>query len=354
MNQKGHIPTLDGLRAVAIILVMICHASQDDPKLSGLGHMGVMIFFALSGFLITTRLLDEYRLKGRISLRNFYLRRAFRILPPALVYLALVSALSAAGIIICSGAAIRAALFFYANYIDGGDRHWRVIHFWSLSVEEHFYLLWPALLIGFGVSRGWKTAIGLAAMVVVWRATDHHFQILLHVTHDPHLRCDFSGTEVISDALLWGCVLAFLKPRLTPTVSSVIAVLSGGLLAVYTMGIRIPATPHNVEFITTVMHMLPAVMLGAIVACPSAPIGRLLELAPLRYVGILSYSLYIWQEMFLGGAGPLLPVPLAVCAAFACAYLSYRFIERPCIRIGRQWITRRPVVGQRRLTEAKQ
>lgn len=340
-RQSDRIPTLDGLRALAILIVIVSHASHGEGALDGLGHMGVMIFFALSGYLITTRLLDEYRLKGHISLRDFYLRRAFRILPPALTYLAVVALLSALGIVICSGSALRSALFFYANYIEGGDASWRVIHFWSLSVEEHFYLLWPVLLIGFGVWRGWKTAVGLAVMIILWRAADHHYQILFRIFHDPHLKWNFSGTDVIADSLLWGCCLAFFKPRLAPAVSTVATILSAALLAVYTMGIRLPLTPHNVEFVTTVMHVLPALMLGAILACPAAPIGRLLELAPLRYVGLLSYSLYIWQQLFLGGPGLKLPLPLAIGAAFACAYMSYRFIEQPCIRLGRRLISKR-------------
>jgi peptidoglycan/LPS O-acetylase OafA/YrhL len=95
-----------------------------------------MIFFALSGFLITTRLLEEYRKNGRISLRDFYLRRAFRILPPALLYLAVLSVLVALGVVICSSQMIVGALFFYANYVDPvGDLGWRAGHFWSLSME---------------------------------------------------------------------------------------------------------------------------------------------------------------------------------------------------------------------------
>jgi peptidoglycan/LPS O-acetylase OafA/YrhL len=340
-RHSDHIPTLDGLRAVAIAIVIICHASQDNPRLQSFGLMGVMIFFALSGYLITTRLLEEHRINGRISLPDFYLRRGFRILPPALIYLAVVSALSAAGVIICSGDAIRSALFFYANYITLGDLHWRALHFWSLSVEEHFYLLWPPLLICFGVRRGWLTALGLIGIVILWRAIDHHYHILVRIFHDPHLFWNFLGTDVVADCLLWGCFLAFFKPRLSPFVSTAVAALSATLLALYMLDVRVPFTPHYVEILTTEIHALPSLMLGAIIACPSAPIGRLLELAPLRYIGRLSYSLYIWQQIFLGGTGSVLPVPLAVCAALACAYLSYRFIERPAIAYGRRLISKR-------------
>jgi peptidoglycan/LPS O-acetylase OafA/YrhL len=170
MNTK-RIPTLDGLRAAAISIVIASHIDQHQSMaLSRIGHMGVMIFFALSGYLITARLLDEYAANGRISLRNFYLRRAFRILPPALTYIAILSILAAAGLVVCNAAAIRGALLFYVNYMDVGDTGHRVGHFWSLSVEEHFYLLWPLALITFGVSKGWRTALMLTAGRRVARA----------------------------------------------------------------------------------------------------------------------------------------------------------------------------------------
>src|SRR5579859_7269324 len=108
--EPDRIPTLDGLRAVAILIVMVAHVFHDNVRLLALGHMGVLIFFALSGYLITTRLLAEYRSSGRISLRDFYLRRAFRILPPALAYLGVVSVLSALGLVICGAPAVRSAL----------------------------------------------------------------------------------------------------------------------------------------------------------------------------------------------------------------------------------------------------
>ncbi|HXI40052.1 MAG TPA: acyltransferase, partial [Bryobacteraceae bacterium] len=102
--MTDRIPTLDGLRAVAILLVLISHAIDrtQHTGLAELGHAGVAIFFALSGYLITTRLLIEYRATGAISLRNFYVRRAFRILPPAMLYLAILWLLTLTGLIVCT------------------------------------------------------------------------------------------------------------------------------------------------------------------------------------------------------------------------------------------------------------
>jgi peptidoglycan/LPS O-acetylase OafA/YrhL len=338
--DPGRIPTLDGLRAVAILIVVASHV--DHQGLVGqLGHMGVMIFFALSGYLITMRLLEEYGKKGRISLRDFYLRRAFRILPPAVTYLAVLSLLVALGIVVCSTASIWGALLFYVNYQKVGEIGWRAGHFWSLSVEEHFYLFWPLMLVGFGVGRGWKTALALIVGIIVWRATDHRFHILEKMFHVPYLRWNTSGTDVLADTLLWGCALAFFKLRFNSFVSVAIAASSALLLALISMGFRLPL--HSTELVLTVEHVLPAALLGAVIACPQNFIGRFLELKPMRFIGNLSYSLYIWQQLFLGGPEQKMPPVLGLAAAFACAYLSYRFIEQPCIRAGRALINQRPI-----------
>jgi peptidoglycan/LPS O-acetylase OafA/YrhL len=327
------IPTLDGMRAIAILIVVSAHASH-LRFINGLGHMGVMIFFALSGYLITSRLLDEYRTNGRISLRDFYLRRAFRILPPAVTYLAVVGLLTALGVVICNVSAIWGALLFYVNYQDVAGMAgtaWRVGHFWSLSVEEHFYLIWPSLLIFFGVLAGWRTAAALAVTLLLWRLGDNHF----HIVSAPYLHEQFYRTDLIADTLLWGCCVAFVKARSNAVVSTGVAIVSAILLALMTMGIS-----GKIGYLLQSMHFIPAVFLWAVVSCPAAPIGRFLELAPMRFIGNLSYSLYIWQQLFLGGQGQQLPVTLGVAAAFACAYLSYRFIEQPSIALGRGVVRR--------------
>jgi len=343
--RSDRIPTLDGLRAVAIVFVMVSHVFQDNKKLAELGHLGVLIFFALSGYLITIRLLVEYRSEGRISLRNFYLRRLFRILPPALVYLGVLSLLSALGIVICSGPVILSALLFYTNYIDIVPTGWMAGHFWSLSVEEHFYLFWPLLLIVFGVRTGWRTAIALVFSILLWRLADFRFHILARALHEPYLQWFPFRTDLIADTLLWGCGLAFLALKTGRLVSTVAAFGSMCLLILFCEGIPLPFPPHNAAYIALIEHLLPALVVGAIVACPAAPIGRLLELAPVRFVGNLSYSLYIWQQLFLWGpGGQRMPALVGVSAAFACAYLSYRFIEQPCILFGREIISRRPLI----------
>jgi peptidoglycan/LPS O-acetylase OafA/YrhL len=332
-TKSNYIPTLDGLRAVAIFTVILAHSIETPAgtKIGNLGGVGVHIFFALSGYLITTRLLQEYASTGHISLRNFYMRRVFRILPPAIFFLGTVWLLSMTSLVVCNWRAIRASLLFYANYTNFGGSGWRVAHFWSLSVEEHFYIFWPALLLVFDVRKGWRTAAAAAITIILWRVLDDHFHIIDHLFHIPLLGQSLYRTDLIADVLFWGCCLAFYlrgPPRrsLNPLLSTAIAVTAAAVLVVPIF--------WPIDHSAFVMNLFPTVLLGAIVAAPTAPIGRFLELPFMRFFGRLSYSLYIWQQLFLGGPGPRLPLPFALAALLACAYFSYKVIEQPCIRFG--------------------
>lgn len=198
-SLNKHIPALDGVRGVAISLVVISHVFPPESRYREIGHMGVLLFFALSGYLITTKLLDEYREHEEIRLRAFYLRRAFRILPAALTYLLILSILIALNWVNCDQRSIMAAALFYVNYIPVSLVAWKAGHFWSLSVEEHFYLLWPALLLLFGVLRGWRTAAFLACSICLWRCVYQDWRWWFH-------------TDYIADAL-FGAAAWPLFPR---------------------------------------------------------------------------------------------------------------------------------------------
>jgi len=210
-KPKNYIPGLDGLRAVAILAVIVAHTLNEAryPRIVGVGKAGVLVFFALSGFLITTRLLAEYEKSGRISLWNFYVRRTFRILPPALIYLGVIAILAKAGMVTCSWQAIRSALLFYNNYTLYGDAGYKVGHFWSLCVEEHFYLVWPALLIVFGVRKGLRTSVILTVVIIFVRLLDDRYRLLAHLIDSPATSTLSYRTDLVADTLLWGCSLAF-------------------------------------------------------------------------------------------------------------------------------------------------
>lgn len=333
-ENKDYIPTLDGLRALAIAMVTASHAfPYSEQPIWANGHLGVLIFFALSGYLITTHLVRQFDATGRISLHDFYLRRSFRILPSVFVYLTTLLVLATFGLVPFGWNSYRAAVFFYASYVD---HSWTIGHFWSLAVEEHFYLLWPLLLVVFGVRTGWRTAIAFVFVVASLRFAVDHYHLFGSLFRDPD-HGNFH-TDLVFDTLLWGCILAFVlrRPRTRPVnaiFSTIIAV------AAATVMIAPPSWKLNQTLL--IAHLLPAVFVGAIAVAPHAPIGRFLELGAVRFVGRLSYSLYIWQELFLQNPGPRLKLIYAFPAIIVCTLLSYRFVERPAIKFGRRFMENR-------------
>ena len=177
MNDRS-IPTLDGWRALAIAFVLFSHGYPSLERVGflelyfrePLGIFGVEIFFALSGFLITTKLLQEEEKKGSISLQNFYIRRAFRILPASLMFILFVALLSYIGSVpSVTPGRILSTILFFANYSTAQPTYY-LAHFWSLAVEEHFYLIWPAILVACTTRHRLKVAILFALAFALWRA----------------------------------------------------------------------------------------------------------------------------------------------------------------------------------------
>lgn len=181
LARNPRIPSLDGLRAISITMVLAGHAAsgisvlRDHPLLSYTlfnGNRGVSVFFVISGFLITSLLLEEQGLTGRISLRNFYVRRAFRILPPFWVFLIGVVLFWKLGVFATQWHYLAVSFTFLRDYIAGD---WWTGHSWSLSVEEQFYLLWPATLVLIGRRKSLWLASLLIFAAPVTRVLSHLF-----------------------------------------------------------------------------------------------------------------------------------------------------------------------------------
>lgn len=299
----GHLPALDGLRGVAVLLVLLSHAKLFG--LPGAGQVGVTLFFVLSGFLITSLLIDERAMSGRIHLLAFYRRRALRLLP------ALVAVLAVAAIF--EGWKILAPLAYVANWaIIVGIDLGLVSHTWSLSVEEHFYALWPIAFILLPSRRMAVLVLAatwLVSVVIRLNAAELHAMW---------------GTDARADALVIGCLLAFWFAWRAPRVAWPLAIGAGlALAAVSTRGER--------EFLTTIGLSIAAIGGGVLVAWAAGRPSPLLTWAPLRWMGRVSYGLYLWHPLVYA-----LPIgPFAIPAALVVAGASYRWIEAPFLRMKR-------------------
>jgi peptidoglycan/LPS O-acetylase OafA/YrhL len=337
--KQGYIPTLDGWRAIAILLVIADHALvQFLPRSPFLeryrfGQHGVNLFFALSGFLITTRLLNEKSQTGSISLRRFYRRRAFRILPAVLPAIALVGILACTGIVRLRVADLASSLFFFRNMVLYSQTV-IVSHFWSLSLEEQFYLIVP-LLIVLGTRRKMiGLCVGLAFASAMWR----WYYFARHAVLQPDFML-YLRTDYRLDGLLLGCVLAYVLQNPEWNAWLRRALSSPVWWALVVAMVVLIGKNH---LITTFRESLlwPLLLAGTILR-PQSTIARVLEWKPLRWIGVLSYSLYVWQQIFLLSQ-PVprfvwmtrFPVNLLFVAAFGCA--SYWLVERPALRWSRR------------------
>lgn len=329
---------LDGWRAVAIALVLVHHvvqgfyASQDSyaADITRYGAFGVDIFFGLSGLLITRLLLEEWNSTGSFHLQQFYLRRAFRILPPVFVFLAVYMAAGMSK----STAEVVSSLLFFRNYVPSRLTGFGTGHLWSLAVEEHFYLIWPGLLALLGPRRSRHTAAWLALGFGMWRMIESQLATPLFPEVPSHFR-----TDLRLDALLWGCLVAFLLDGAKEGENFARQIrlpywLGAVALAILCVRYYSPATSLGVAL------LIPVILAGTLVH-PHWWISRALSFGPLAWLGRISYSLYLWQELFLTpGWEPASQWwrhwPWNLLASLAAAIVSYYFVEKPLIRIGRR------------------
>ena len=332
------IAVLDGWRAVAIALVLAHHvgqgfySSQDSyaGDITRFGAFGVDIFFGLSGLLITRLLLEEWNATGGFHLRQFYVRRAFRILPPVLVYL---SVFTASGLS-KSTTEVVSSLLFFRNYVPSGLTGFSTGHLWSLAVEEHFYLLWPGLLALLGPKRSRQSALWLALGFGLWRMIESQLATPLFPEVPAHFR-----TDLRLDALLWGCLVAFLLNGSSEQEKFIRQTRWPYWLAAFVFVIC--CVRYYSPLSSVGVALLIPVILGGTLVHPRWWISRALSWRPLAWLGRISYSLYLWQELFLTpGWNRALQLwrhwPWNLAASLAAAIASYYLIETPLIRTGRR------------------
>lgn len=334
------IPSLDGLRAVSIAIVVLSHAAVTNGfpgavhralGFAELGNLGVRVFFVISGFLITGLLLRERERSGAISLRHFYFRRVFRIFPAYYAFIGVALACSAARWLPpIDGRLLTHAATFTLNYAS--DQIWALGHFWSLSVEEQFYLLWPPILVLLGPRRAFRAALMFVLVSPALRVALYLFVPSYH----PYIGAAF---ETVGDAIAVGCLLARYRQELwsrdwyrrlltsrwmalVPLVVLAASMVDGRPRISYVVGIPV----KNVGI---------ALLVDWAVRFPTGSVGRALNSRLAVWVGTMSYSLYVWQQPFLDShyTAPWIRFPLNVLYAFTAATISYYAIERPMLRV---------------------
>jgi len=349
MKTSDRVPVLDGLRALSISLVLLAHlgGTSGSPLSATLfrwgfiGNLGVRVFFVISGYLITGLLFRELGSSGTIALPRFYLRRTFRLLVPYYAFLLLLTAASQLGWVQLHPGDLFHAFTYSSNYQL--DRSWSVGHLWSLAVEEQFYLLWPAVLVFAGKRRSLFIAFAFLLVAPLLRMAEWLFlpqygELIGH------------SFETIGDALATGCLLAGCREWLWRN-ASYRAFLSSRLFALVPLAVvlcRYLDDRPRFAFLfgATAMNLGCALCVDFCVRFPARRVARALSLRPIVYVGQLSYSIYLWQQVFLNrnavSFGTTFPVNLALVAA--AALLSYYLVERPSLQLRQrfeQWAQQR-------------
>jgi peptidoglycan/LPS O-acetylase OafA/YrhL len=357
--SAGRIPSLDGLRALSIASVVgyhwldatvraRTHHDYDGPwKAIFSGELGVSVFFVISGFLITHLLLRERERSGTINLPAFYLRRSFRIWPAFFFYLVVLLGLRETGRIWFHIRDWVTAATFTFNYLSPRGSWW-VGHSWSLSVEEQFYLLWPLAVLLLSCRAAGHAAIALLAVVpmvrlaeVAWLPGDN--VLVEGISKMTHNRLD---------TLMFGCCVALLyeRPRFQRFVDGcdrwgATLLAAAYLPASFWIESRVP-NPWRLAFGYTAQGACITLVLLWVVRHADRPLGRALNWRPLVHLGHISFSLYLWQQLFFVSLNHSWTgrFPFNLLMAIAMAELSFHAIERPFLALRDRVMNRRRAV----------
>ncbi len=356
VRETSYIPSLDGIRAVSILIVFAAHAGV-SPLIPG--GFGVTVFFFLSGYLITTLLCREYDRYGAISLRAFYARRVLRLTPPLLVTLAATAAAAWFGLVDGSFEpdVVASQIFFYFNYYWIYGNHLEgyagLSILWSLSVEEHFYLIWPLLFIAIARGRiGTHHVLALLALILAWRCV----RVLVFGAPEWTI---YISTDTRFDSLLYGCLLALMAhngaaERIFPAGRARWLLMAAALAVIFaTFLVR------DETFRSTLRYSLQGIALMPLfhyaVTRPQEPVFRPLNWAPVRRIGVYSYTLYLvhlvvilaMEHVGMDISNRLVFVPVAAAISLAYAAAVFEFVERPLAPLrkrikGHPWQARAP------------
>jgi peptidoglycan/LPS O-acetylase OafA/YrhL len=334
-TREHTLPSLDGLRAVAVLLIVFYHSGLPVN-----GGLGVLIFFVLSGFLITWLLLNEENHWGNISLKLFYVRRTLRIFPAFYVFwLLVVGAGAIPGKRIAAGQAVF-SFFYLTNYYQVlfGDPDTSLSHTWSLAIEEQFYLLWPlAFFLLRHTTRRMYVLLVIIPLFWIYRIV----AVLCFHAWQGHV---YEGLDMRADHLLVGCLLATIlfqksASRLCQLVGSRPWTLWITVVALALSSTAPRLLPHAWRYRDTVGFVIAPILTAILIVqgfAFSQASARWLNCGWMKFLGWMSYSIYLYQQITLSPLRHLLkstPLLVQLVASFAACLLvsaaSYYFVERP-------------------------
>ena len=331
-SAPHRVESIDGLRALGLLLVFFNHASgtqgmpewlarlTHDPHLGLAGH-GVKFFFVISGFLITSILMRELDRSGTIDIVAFVRRRARRILPGLLAFLLVVGALRLAGLFEFDW-----RQFVSALTLSGPTGTWELGHLWSMAVQEQFFVAWALLLIVCGRRAASHCAVGVLIVVPTAR--------VVHATLQPDATSIYLTYGASIDTLALGCLLALHRERLAShrwfdgVVESRYWI---PLLYMVGAASAIIGWRPSLLVRTPLVAAAIALLLERCIRHPDTGLARLLRARGLVYLGTASYSLYLWQQLFLRPGATAWPTtfPVNVLAALGVGLLFWYLVERP-------------------------
>lgn len=341
VSKFPFLPELDGLRAIAIAIVFFGHVGLGQSIIPG--GLGVTIFFFLSGYLITSLLRVEMGARGAVSVKGFYTRRFLRIIPPLWISIAVFGLASAAGLVptALDPVAILGQLFFAINYMEPFGRIEGVpgMPLWSLAVEEHYYLIFPAayiLLVRHFNVRKMAQIFAIACIAaLVFR--------LIHVFAFGDTYYTYYFTHTRFDSILFGAVLALWNNPVLEKDAWRPKPWQFWLAALLLLATIVPRSEAYRETIRYTLQGLVLFVLFAGVLSYKNWVSRILSSPPFQLVGRYSYTLYLSHLFFIEACHQLVPslpvlVNAAVAGAFAFAYsaLMYRLVERPAAKLRRR------------------
>lgn len=354
MQTPQRIQHIDAWRLIAVALVIMSHVVQYShpwyaahirpeifPMFWRFGNFGVQLFFCISGFVICRGMLSEQRKTGTVSLKNFYVRRFLRIVPPVALYMLALAALSAAGLIQVHAMEFARAAAFVCNVNVNACGSY-LAHTWSLAYEEQFYILFPFVFIGAALVGGRRAIVallvGVMCLALGAKATSHNLLALFAATFG---------------YMLTGCVAALYWDRVQPALNR-LPVAAWCVLALTTTLFACVITLPLVLAYTFSVVIAPVCVCAMILGTPvsSRTVAAFFMHPAAAYLGKISFTIYLWQQLAtLKPLGAPSATFVALATVMAVAVLSYRYFELPLIRLG-HWYSARQTVSVRDRTLA--